>query len=668
MPEGATSDPGTRPHHACMASRLQGLMPWRAGVMALLMGICCWGDDASVPVVELTYRAADRAADAVGPPAPVDAWWQDAIGESISWWSTTSGVPVDAAAAVAHLRSLHLLAGGVTGADRKLTPTIAGWLDESAPILATSLQAMVARWPGYQMQIQEQAQAKGPYLTLSGPHGILPDERDPPPGLRVTLHGRGCAEELRWRAAMSETAEPPTAQDLAFALALMADWNPSAGIDPGPHGWISTDLPATWFTPVDPLVVGHLPQGWVAWAAVALDGTRIGGDLHARLAAAGVSTAWPASLVPLIDPALVASALDGTWVAAAYGHGFLARAPRSATLDILLGLAAASHGVTLPTDEQPVEVAPELFWACSPSDWIIADSRARIATWFDGGQSQPIHVPTDALVVAAAQESITATALTALDDLLPGEHLLAEEMPLPQRARFPSPVSGRHAHAAAPAESAWPAMVQLLDRAGGHQLAGRAVAGRLVIALDGPVLPWVLPGLAIRWFADIAEDEEGKRDIREVFRHLRETGQPVTIADDIAHTLASLSPADAARLPGRIGAWTALVAASPAVVTMKTQDDTAKRMSEAVLPWTMNDLLRSVREATPALLQTTALLDEPSGVPYAMLGILTHPDTPSLNAPNEQTLSVAFCTFLSPYAARARASIIASRISSLIAP
>ena len=29
---------------------------------------------------------------------------------------------------------------------------------------------------------------------------------------------------------------------------------------------------------------------------------------------------------------------------------------------------------------------------------------------------------------------------------------------------------------------------------------------------------------------------------------------------------------------------------------------------------------------------------------------------------------VAFCTFLSPYAARARASIIASRISSLIAP
>ena len=31
-------------------------------------------------------------------------------------------------------------------------------------------------------------------------------------------------------------------------------------------------------------------------------------------------------------------------------------------------------------------------------------------------------------------------------------------------------------------------------------------------------------------------------------------------------------------------------------------------------------------------------------------------------------LIVAFCTFLSPYAARARASIIASRISSLIAP
>ena len=32
------------------------------------------------------------------------------------------------------------------------------------------------------------------------------------------------------------------------------------------------------------------------------------------------------------------------------------------------------------------------------------------------------------------------------------------------------------------------------------------------------------------------------------------------------------------------------------------------------------------------------------------------------------SLLVAFCTFLSPYAARARASIIASRISSLIAP
>ena len=51
-----------------------------------------------------------------------------------------------------------------------------------------------------------------------------------------------------------------------------------------------------------------------------------------------------------------------------------------------------------------------------------------------------------------------------------------------------------------------------------------------------------------------------------------------------------------------------------------------------------------------------AMIDE-----MGLEGILSEDPTCSFDI-------VAFCTFLSPYAARARASIIASRISSLIAP
>jgi hypothetical protein len=64
--------------------------------------------------------------------------------------------------------------------------------------------------------------------------------------------------------------------------------------------------------------------------------------------------------------------------------------------------------------------------------------------------------------------------------------------------------------------------------------------GHPILNLEGPLLPWLLPGAALRWFADWAEEQEGRVRLRETIARL-DREAPLTAAPP-------LSPAEMDRL------------------------------------------------------------------------------------------------------------------------
>ncbi|MBA3937703.1 MAG: hypothetical protein H0X38_09590, partial [Planctomycetes bacterium] len=558
----------------------------RAALILLLCTTAQLRTAEPVPFAELTYGAADGLL----PPAPLADWWRESVIEAAGWWGEANGVTLDGAAALAQLRGLRLVASGLPAADGQLTPAIAGWLREAAPLLAPTLLPVASRWPGF--TVQERAGA----TWISGAQALVPQEAEGPPGLRLALHGPGLAEELRRRLA-GHPPEGLSAQELALRLALVERWNPSAALVPGTgavRGWLEPGLPAAWFTPLDAAVVARLPADTLAWFAVGIAGGRLSGDVKAALTAHGLGTAWPATLVPLADPGKLATALDGTWLVAMSKTEAWARVPRSPALDALVTAFAQAQGLTVPTDRRPVVVDTDLSWACTPGEWILATSPARITTWFDASPRLATQVPADALLAGQADQGLTSLGIAQLKELPWME-------PLPSRVFPPSQLawelgwSGQNAN---PLRT----MFQDLDRAGDHRLCGRAEADRLRITLEGPLLPWVVPGIGIRWFADFAEDEVGKVRLRAELAHLRATGQAAFPGDLIA-----MLPTAA---PERIAAWRAQLAAASGARAVRPVP-LMKHLRELPLPWPVSDAERAQIDADRRLVGATAEFDAP---------------------------------------------------------
>jgi hypothetical protein len=173
-------------------------------LMLFLVGSPCASAADSIPFLELTYRAADGCR----PPAPFDAWWTESCQEAIHWWNAATGSAIDSGQALASLDGLHLLAGGVPAPDGFLTPTFAGWLRETSPILAPSLITAAARWPGFTTEVVTGG------CRVREIHGTLPEDTVTPPGLCVVLHGKGLAEELRRRSLHFGEGDVPASVEL----------------------------------------------------------------------------------------------------------------------------------------------------------------------------------------------------------------------------------------------------------------------------------------------------------------------------------------------------------------------------------------------------------------------------------------------------------------------
>ncbi len=555
-----------------------------------------------VPFLELTYGAAEG----LMPPAPVGEWWRETVVESAVWWGATSNTPVDGAVALSNLRILRILVSGVPAADGQLTPAIAIWVREAVPLLGPTLATVAARWPGYS------AQDEGGASILRGPLAIPAAQSEPPPGLRIALRGAGLAEELRRRVS-SDQPTGLSAEDLAARLAEAARWNPVAGIEPGPggpHGWLDTGLPDRWFKAVDPAVVGRLPAGTSAWAAIGIDGGHLREDLATDPARAAMTGAWLATLIPLLQPTAVAAALDGTWLVARSGDAAFARAPRSPELDAILAGLAAIAGVRVPVDEVAVELDSGIFWARAPHEWVAATSPEAVAAWFAATPRLAVTVPDGALLIGQASQGMTSAALAECEPVLPWWE------PLPARAGSPSQLSRELGARGKDAPFAWPQMAAALDGAGDHRIVGQAAEGHLRCALEGPLLPWLIPGFAIRWCADHAQDEEGRVRLRAEIARLRADGQAVTPGD-----LVAALPAVA---PERIGAWSAQVAVAGRAQGLPFQP-MQKRLGDEPLPWPEGDADRQLLNQGRKLVEATAGLDEPGLPGGGVLDLLTEP-------------------------------------------
>lgn len=577
----------------------------------------CPAAEPPVTVITLSYQACDRLL----PPEPIATWWKEVNGEALRWWHDRSGMELAVGAAETGLRSLRLRAVGMP-TRFGLVPQLSGWVRESTPVLAPILTAMASRWPGYRSeQIDHGA-------TVCAPHGLLPADDDPAPGLHIALLGHGVAELLRCRVPAAEAMleQPLPADELAYRLAVLERWQAAAHVVPGPLSVIETGLPARWFKPVDGAVIDHLPADTWAWMACAIDGARVSADLHADLAAHGLSTLWPASLIPLPDAAFLSQLLEGTWLVAACGDGFLVRAPRSALLDIVLAFAASARGVVLPEGLQPVEAGPHAAWARSADEWVLADSPARIAAWFQGSTHSRPPLPSGTPLAGGLQRQATARVLKHVE--------LGEELPsplwdllaLPARARPP----------VAPGTSGdgdWPAMIQQLAIAGDERLVGRDAGGQLVLGGDGPLLTWLIPAAALRWFADSAEDEEGRIHLRAELQRLAETHLPLTGAD----YLSVLPPVD----PVRHQAWQELLAKDQGF-SMPLQYSLRNRLDKETVPWPRGELGASTDRMFDNLVQRTAFASTASAFPQLLWTVLDPPLVESpMAAPSPHLARVA---------------------------
>ncbi len=579
---------------ASSASRLTASGTWppcAALARILLLALAAFplpAADEALPFAELTYRRDDGLV----LPQPIASWWRESLSEALPWWMAAAGVPIAADQFGSTLHCLRLVAGGIPAPDGLLTPTIAGWLSETSPQLAPSVLAASARWPGFTATVRPGS------VALCSAHGIMPADGQPPPGLLVVVHGPGFYEELTRRMPAHERGAVPDEQDLEqFLLRLTRRWEPAAavaGSADGVTGTIMSGLPARWFRPLDAAVLARLPADTSAWFALALDGRALGEDLQAALAEQGLTTVWPLALVPFLTPQTVAQACDGTWVVAGGPSGLLIRAPRSPALDALLGGMALLFRLKLPSDQTPVALGDSsLLAACSASDWIVAATAEGIAAWFNESPHLAVQLAPAALLAGWADRLRTSAAAEALAEVLPGQE------PLPTRSWW-----GAH-HGE---ESDWQRMARQLDGPGAHLLSGSGSGGTLTLALGGPVLPWLLPGMAIRWFADIAEDEDGTRRLRAEVLALHQAKQAVFPDEG----LAAIPPIESAQL----AAWKGLVESVLPIADDATHRNTfvgeTKRLSDEVVPWATTDHDKQALAHANELMALTRPLDDPA--------------------------------------------------------
>jgi len=543
----------------------------------------------AIPAIELTWDGTTRPALS----EPLAGWWDAALGEGATWWAAQGAPAVEARAAVAGCRGLHLIGVGVPGGASGPLPWVAGWWQDAPETVITGVRQVVADWPGYNVAVADGRLSLAAPGVVAAPTGAVPE------GWRVVIHGDAIAASLD---VFDGVIDDDLAPFLEPVRKHLLDWRVSAGVDASGHGWIDTGLPARWLAAPEIDVAGRLPRDAIASAVIALDGAAIAADLAAALDPVPAKLTAALALAQT-DLRAIGAALSGTWAIAVTGEGQgIACIPRSATLDRVALLWIASEGGTLPAEGATIAVDDGLYLACAPRWWLLSDKPERIAAFL----AQPTVAAPDrgALAWADAHAAPAAGLLAHLpDDVL-------AQWPLP-RALIGS---GDKAEMIAKdfgwkvEPGRWRDSVSALANAGDHRLDVISVDGHIRVDLGGPLLPWVIPGLAVRWFADHAQDLCGRTALRRHIAARQAAGQGALPSDLVAlpSDLVALVPP----LPAeRIAEAQALVANLPRV-PMIQGDQPSKRAKTAAIPLPAPDA--AWLAAAKELIEASTALDDPT--------------------------------------------------------
>ncbi|MBA3707243.1 MAG: hypothetical protein H0W83_00310 [Planctomycetes bacterium] len=504
-----------RPVHRDVFWSAAGRSLRRCLVLSLLATIVAASED--IPFLDATYRASPELALA----PPLAGWWAESVRDASTWFDAACGASGGADAALIGLRSLHLVAIGSTGASG-IHPLVAARWHGAPPAGAAGL---LASWADHQYS----QDANGATLTAGGT--VAPASADDAPvGWRVHIDGRALVAEAKWR--YPQPPEGIPVERFAAWQQAVSAWRISAGVDPasdGARGWIDTGLPAAWFAPIDQKVLARTPPDAVAVAAVAIDARRLLADAGPIIGEA-LPLVIGKSHLP-IAPEAAAEAMTGTWyIAATADHGFLVRAPRSEPLDALVAFALASEGVAFADSDQP-QVLDELWFARGAQEWILADSAKRIVDWrASPGKPSVAAAPgtsvwawcTPAFASEVARQTIEAPVAVqfGLRIALGGPSVIGFELGI-----GPS----RQSKATALDE-----VLGQLKNGGDHALTARTGQPTLVLDLSGPVLPWAMTGLTLRWFADYAQDQTGRAHLRRQIQEFQTAGVGALPSDLVA--------------------------------------------------------------------------------------------------------------------------------------
>ena len=439
------------------------------------------------------------------PPEPITALWSEVLGEAAAWWSDRSGIAL--APDNLACSNLHLVAWSKLRSDGHREAQLSGWWGGASPALRNALATATQRWPDHRLD-----EAEGLVRMSSGAPAVAPTPC--PPGLRVIIHGD----------------------------ALMAEW---AGGQPLGNGLLpflrglgerisATTLEAT----VSPQGHGEITMNWRTLGFVAPD-ARITAKLPRR-AIATMVLAFDSSLLPVFVP--ISGWLRRYWEID----------DDISNEDMLAGLSG-TWAMSLIDDEHafitmPVSRLTDRWCAKLVEDdgfkarrwqgqWVVASDDALLDQWQAGTLvaadvgNGAVHAWRPASSILIAIDAGRLMAQLSADTLDPRlTSILLNHLPLPFRLRG----LGAWKPVAPVTSPAFGELAKAIAGAGMQYFELATEEQRLVVHLDGTLLPWLLPGVAVRWFSGYAEDQEGRILLRRTLAELNRSGAGSAPSDLLA--------------------------------------------------------------------------------------------------------------------------------------
>ncbi len=418
---------------------------------------------------ELTYGGG-------GPPLPacLQPLWDDSR-RAASLWLDQHHLPGEALAAT---RELSLTAVSIriphdSDPDEDI-PALAGWWS-AAQAGNPEFQRLVASWRGYHLT------ASGSAAQLVQPGLAEPVPGPLPPGWRVVLHGPFLSQYLS-RALSGDALQIGIDQ-------WLQDWELTATTDGPTHATLDLGQPAPWLRPIDAGATIHRPHGAHLSVAVGIDATAVAASLAPLLSQDAMTLLRGDQPMPL---AMLAPAFTGTWTfSMVQDQGWVLIAPPSQLMAQVLLRIAPQLAKAMPDGKITEDAGDGILLSRSRLGWAFAsDAKLLEGIW----QREEPPLPDQGVLAAEIQPDCLSDLLKVFPGMY-GELPLTDSSAETMAAMNGDDVGVDHA---------------FMQRLGTQRLVLRQDHARLQGAWSGTVLPWLLPGLLLRWFGDqaLAQDAE----------------------------------------------------------------------------------------------------------------------------------------------------------------